>query len=201
MSNFHLGKLIVITGKTAAGKDTIMHQILSKYPGMKRIITTTSRKIREGEKQGQHYYFISEEEFKRKILNEEFFEYVEYGGNRYGTYKSELEKNIYEDTIWRIDPSRGGQIREFIKQTYSSETAQRILKILIVIFITCSEDVILQRLKQRNLSKDEIEKRMADDAKIWQQYKDSYDFVVENVPGNLNQTIDQIVNIIENRAP
>ena len=65
-----------------------------------------------------------------------------------------------------------------------------------MIYITVSDEIVLQRLKKRGLTEEEIQKRMADDQKIWQQYQDSYDFVIENVPGKLDETVDKIVNII-----
>lgn len=191
------GILIVLTGRTASGKDTIQALLLSKYPNLARIVTTTSRKIREGEKDGLDYHFITEDEFKKKISGEDFLEYVEYGGNLYGTTKAELEKALNKDTIWRIDPSRAGEIRHFINNAYPPQIAQNLLKRLIVIFITCSEDVILQRLKQRNLSKDEIEKRRRDDKEIWEKFKDKYDYVVENEPEKLDQTVEKVLEIIK----
>ena len=51
---------------------------------------------------------------------------------------------------------------------------------------------------QRGFSKEEIEKRMADDKKMWEEYRDNYDFVVENIPGKLDQTVDKILKILEN---
>lgn len=191
--------LIVLTGRTAAGKDTIQSQLLLKYSNVKKVITTTSRSPRIGERNGVNYFFLSEEEFRRKISQGEFVEYVEYGGNLYGTYKSEIDKALDQDSIWRIDPSRAGQIRDFIKQSFPPETAEKILKGLMVIFITCAEDVILQRLKERNLPEDEINKRMRDDQLIWNKYQQNYDRVIVNVPGKLDQTIEQIVKLIETK--
>lgn len=166
--------LIVLTGKTASGKDTIA----SRLPNFKRVITTTSRLPRANEKDGVDYYFLSRAEFENKIKQDEFIEWVEYGGNLYGTYKKELEQT--GDLLWRIDPSRAGQIENGL-----------------VIYITCSDDVILQRLKKRGLSEEEIQKRMADDKNIWGKYKDNYDYVVENIPGKLDETIDKITKIIQ----
>lgn len=177
--------LIVLTGKTASGKDTIKSKLLAKYPHFKKVITTTSRTKRSNEVDRVDYYFLSRDEFERKIKEGEFAEYVEYGGNLYGTYKSELEQA--GDLMWRIDPSRAGKVRELIKGQN-----------LVVIYITVSDDVILQRLKNRGLTDEEIQSRMTDDAKIWQKYQNNYDYVVENVPGKLDATLDKIVSIIQN---
>ncbi len=79
-----MGQLIILTGKTASGKDTVMAKLLQKLPGFKKVVTTTSRGIRPGEREEEDYLFISEAEFRRKIEQGDFIEYVRYGGNFYG---------------------------------------------------------------------------------------------------------------------
>lgn len=175
--------LLVLTGKTASGKDTVMAKLLEKFPGFKRVITTTSRKIRDNEKNNADYNFISEPDFRQKIKDNNFIEYVEYGGNLYGTEKGKLISDY--NLIWRIDPSRAGRIRELIKD-----------KKLLVIYLTADDETVGKRLKKRGLSRQDIERRMREDAAVWQKYKDNYDFVVENIPGHLDQTIDKICKII-----
>lgn len=191
--------LIVLTGKTASGKDTIKAAILKRYPSLKLIVTTTSRVSRGGEKDGLDYHFLSRDQFEKKIKSGDFVEWVEYGGNLYGTQKQELEQALNTDSLWRIDPSRAGEIRNFIKRSFPKKLAAQLLKRLIVIYITVSDEVVLQRLSSRNLSDEEIKKRMEDDKKIWQQYQNSYDFIVENTPGNLNQTISKVLRIISEK--
>lgn len=182
--------LIILTGKTASGKDTIKAALLQKYPQLRKVTTTTSRKIRLGEKNGVDYYFISRQEFEDKIKQGVFLEYVEYGGNLYGTTKSELQHTLDDhDVIWKIDPSRAGKIRDLGK----------INQQIMVIYLNVSDGVVLQRLKDRGLADLEIKRRMQDDKRIWQKYHQNYDHVVENVPGKLNETIQKIVNLIDSR--
>lgn len=190
--------LIILTGKTASGKDTVMERLLLKFPDLKRIITTTSRKQRPGEQNGKDYFFLSKEEFRSKIEKGDFIEYVEYGGNFYGTEKAQIINNLSHSLIWRIDPSRAGQIRDFIKQAFDQNLADDLLKRVLVIYLTVDNAVVLNRLEKRNLSKDEIGKRMQEDAKFWQEFKDNYDFVVENVPGNLDETVRKVSDILQN---
>lgn len=183
------GLLLIITGKTASGKDTVMAKICGRFPNFKKVTTTTSRALRNGEKQGIDYNFISESDFRRKIDKGEFIEYVEYGGNLYGTEKSQFINNLDQDLIWRIDPSRAGQIRQL-----AGDLPKRVL----VIYLTVDDGMVLKRLQARGLTKEEIDKRMREDAAFWQKYKDNYDFVIENVPGQLDQTVDKITEIVEN---
>jgi len=189
--------LIVLTGKTASGKDTIKQSLLLKYPNLKSVITTTSRVPRTGEKEEADYHFLTKVQFQKKIDLRDFAEYVEYGGNLYGTQKKDLEVGLSGDLLWRIDPSRAGEVREFVRRSFPMEMAQKLIDQIIVIYITVSDDVVLQRLAKRGLSGEEIKKRMEDDKKIWEKYKNNYDFIVENIPGKLDQCLGNIVRLID----
>ncbi len=188
--------LIVLTGKTASGKDTIQSKLRQKYPNLHRIITSTSRVIRPGEKKDVDYHFYSRAEFKAKVETGDFVEWVEYGTNLYGTEKKELAAALTEDCIWRIDPSRAGETRDFIKRAFDPTDAEKLLSNLVVLYITTDQETILKRLQGRRLPAAEIEGRMKDDEMIWQEYKDKYDYVIENTPGKLDETVDKIINII-----
>ncbi|MBI2315137.1 deoxynucleoside kinase [Candidatus Daviesbacteria bacterium] len=187
--------LIVLTGKTASGKDTVMAKLMNTLPNLKKVVTTTSRKPRSNEKNGVDYYFISEAEFRQKINQEDFIEYVSYGGNLYGTEKKQITDNLDKNLIWRIDPSRAGQIKEFMEDS-DFKLTQNLLKRTAVIYLTTSDEVVLERLKRRGLTKQEIETRMGEDQRFWKQFKDNYNFVVENTPGKLNETVAKIIQII-----
>lgn len=185
--------IIILTGKTASGKDTVMSKLMIRFPGLKRIITTTSRSPRMNEKQGIDYNFISEADFKQKIQNGDFIEYVNYAGNLYGTEKAEIAASLNQDLIWRIDPSRAGQIRQLIKNSFDQNLAKALLKRILVIYLTVDDEVVLKRLAGRGLNQEEIAKRMQEDKNFWEEFKNNYDFVVENVAGQLGQTVDKIV--------
>jgi len=189
--------LIVLSGKTASGKDTIIERLLSGYPSIRKIITTTTRIPRNEEKAGIDYKFITEEEFKRKINEGDFLEYVEYGGNFYGTEKPQILLALDESVIWKIDPSRSGEIRQFVEKAFSPPIASQLLRNLLVIYLTVDDETILQRLKQRGLPEKEINLRIEEDKLYWERYKDKYDYVIENVPGKLDETVSQISRIIE----
>ncbi len=188
---------LILTGKTASGKDTIKFNLLKKYPNLKKVMTSTSRSPRTNEANGIDYNFLSRAEFEKKAASGDFAEWVEYGGNLYGTEKKELEQALHGDILWKIDPSRAGEARIFLKRAFSKDIADQLIKKVIVIYITVSDEVVLQRLKKRDLPEMEIKKRMTDDAKIWQQYKNSYDFVIENIPGQLDQTVNKILAIVD----
>src|SRR5687767_7138716 len=91
------GKLIIFSAPSGAGKTTIVQHLLRKFPEQLEFsVSATSRPRRSDETEGVDYYFISVDEFKRKIADGEFVEYEEvYKDNFYGTLKREVER------IWR----------------------------------------------------------------------------------------------------
>ena len=88
-----VGKMIIFSAPSGAGKTTIVKHLLSKFPQFEFSISATSRKMRDGEQHGKDYFFLSADDFKRRIANDEFVEWEEvYADNFYGTLKSELER-------------------------------------------------------------------------------------------------------------
>jgi guanylate kinase len=99
MNSSRVGKIIIITAPSGAGKTSITRYLLNKYPDQLAFsISAATRPPRGREKNGVDYYFMSEEEFTYKIQHEEFLEWeMVYEGKYYGTIKSELER------IWRMN--------------------------------------------------------------------------------------------------
>lgn len=87
------GKIIIITAPSGAGKTSITRYLINKYPKLAFSISAATRQARGPEKNGVDYYFMSLEEFREKIKNDEFVEWeMVYQGKYYGTLKSELER-------------------------------------------------------------------------------------------------------------
>ncbi|HEX2615726.1 MAG TPA: hypothetical protein VHL10_09545 [Nitrososphaera sp.] len=90
------GKLILVIGPTGSGKGTLLAHARNTIPELIFPVSCTTRVMRPGEIEGQTYYFVTQEEFEQRIANGEFLEWAEYGGNRYGTLKSEILPAIAE---------------------------------------------------------------------------------------------------------
>ena len=90
------GKLIIFSAPSGAGKTTIVQHLLKVFPKLEFSVSACSRAMRKDETHGVDYYFISVDEFKQKITNDEFVEWEEvYKDNFYGTLKAEIER------IWK----------------------------------------------------------------------------------------------------
>lgn len=99
------GMLIVVSGFSGAGKGTVMKKLLETYDNYALSISMTSRKPRPGETNGIEYFFVTSEEFEKKIEENGLIEYAQYCGNYYGTPKAYVESRLKEgkDVILEIE--------------------------------------------------------------------------------------------------
>ena len=110
------GKLIIFSAPSGSGKSTIINYLLQQNLNLAFSISATSRQPRGNEKNGIEYYFLSPEDFKQKIANNEFLEYEEvYTDKFYGTLKSEIERltNNGQNVIFDVDVKGGINIKKF----------------------------------------------------------------------------------------
>lgn len=193
--------LLVLTGPASSGKDTILFKLLEKYPNLNRIVTTTTRPPRQGEIHGKDYNFVSKPEFEEMIGSGQMLEYVDFSGDLYGTSKDAF-KSVLEgkDGIWRIEMSRAGRISEFFTTSFPSDDAQQLIGSTKVIYIDVPNwDILRQRLKIRGDSPEQIERRLSQDKSDFEEYGSNFKHIVINEPGKLDETLDKIGQILENR--
>ncbi len=148
------GKLIIFSAPSGAGKTTIVRHLLDKDLNLEFSISATSRGKRHTETDGKDYYFLTSNEFRKKIDNNEFLEWEEvYPGTFYGTLKSEIDRIRKEgkNVIFDVDVIGGSNIKKF----YGNEA--------LAIFIQPpSVEELRNRLVARSTdSLDVIEKRVA----------------------------------------
>ena len=137
---------VVFIGKSGVGKDT-MQKMLCENFNYNPVIQATTRPKRDYEVDGVDYYFLTEEEFNKKVDNGEFFETTEFRGWKYGTYKSENEKENWVAVV----------NREGIKSLENHKS--KFCPIALVV----EENERLKRLIKRGDDKAEIVRRLAED--------------------------------------
>lgn len=111
-----LGKLIIFSAPSGAGKTTIVHHLLKQNLNLEFSVSATSRGKRHTETDGKDYYFLTPEEFRKKIENDEFLEWEEvYPGTFYGSLKSEVERIRAngKHVIFDVDVVGGSNIKKF----------------------------------------------------------------------------------------
>ncbi len=182
-----LDNIVIISGPSGAGEDSIIGG-LSAFTTINRVITTTTREMRPGESQGSPYYFISKDEFQKKIDNNEMIEWAkQYNDNYYGVTKAELERVNALPGIgtWKIEYQ-------------GVMTAQKLYPDILSIFIMAdSLEVLASRIRSRgNVSEEFIQERM-DYTKEWLKHTEIYDYQVINRQGKLDETIREIASILK----
>jgi guanylate kinase len=84
------GHVVIVMGPTGSGKGTLVTHAVATHPKLRYTVSCTSRAKRPGETDGQQYYFVTDEEFDRKIAAGDFLEWAVFAGHKYGTLKSEI---------------------------------------------------------------------------------------------------------------
>ncbi len=173
-------KVIIISAPSGAGKSTIVKALLSTDLNIGFSVSACSRPKREGEVDGVHYNFVSVEEFKRKIANEEFIEWEEvYKNHFYGTLRSELQRVWEKGKAILIDADVYGGIN--IKKQFGE-------KALSIFIMPPGIETLKERLVDRSTDKDEdIEIRVAK-AKEELMLADKFDKIV------INDDLDTAIN-------
>jgi guanylate kinase len=106
--------VFVITGPSGVGKGTLIRGLLDQAPELELSVSATTRQPRPGERDGVDYHFLTPAEFDRRARAGEFLEHATYSGNRYGTLRSEVERQLAEGrpVVLEIEVQGARQVRE-----------------------------------------------------------------------------------------
>lgn len=178
------GTVYIISGPSGSGKDTLLCELFKKHPELEFSISSITRDMREGEKEGEKYNFISKERFEQMIENDEFLEYNVYVGNYYGTPKAPIVKAIKgeRDILIEVDVNGAAKIRKKLPDAVG------------IFIMPPSFKELERRLCSRGTeSKEVIEQRMQS---ALSEIKRSveYDYIVVN--GDIDTAVNDIMSII-----
>lgn len=182
------GKLIIFSAPSGSGKSTIINKLMSEYGLRGRFsISATSRKPRGSEQDGVEYYFLTEEDFRKRISEGDFLEYEEvYPGCFYGTLRSEVDRTLDrgENVILDIDV-RGGLN---VKKIYGDRA--------LTLFIQPpSIERLRERLERRGTDAPEVIERRLAKAETELSFAPKYDAVVVN--DDLEEACRDAARVIE----
>jgi guanylate kinase len=179
--------LIVISGPSGAGKDTILQRMKERELPFHFVVTATTRPRRDNEIDGRDYFFVSKDEFARMIDEDELIEYAIVYGDYKGIPKQQVRDALAsgKDVIMRIDVQGAESVRKLAPEA-------------MLIFITVdSEEELFNRLRERKTeTADSLKLRMATARKELQRVND-FDYVVLNRDFHLDDTVDTIRAIIQ----
>lgn len=186
------GRLIVISSVSGGGKTTVIDQLKLRNRELVSIITATSRKPREGEVEGEHYQFLSAEEFEKKLANNGFLEHARVHGNLYGVPRQAVEDVLHKGkhVVLNIDVQGMRTVKEIFHE-----------QVITIFLLPPDEKIWEERLRSRGTDPEaEIQRRLKEGrAEI--ACKDEFDYQVLNF--DLIKTIEGVEDILrkENVLP
>lgn len=179
------GLLIVVSGPSGAGKDTICQKLIKENSNIWMSVSMTTRKPRPLEKDGVDYFFASSEEFENKINDNTFLEYASYNDNYYGTPKDKVEEKLNEgkDVILVIDINGAINIKKIIPSA------------LFIFIMPPDMETLKNRLIGRKTeSKDKVVERFITAYNEVNNYK-KYNYVVVN--DKVEDAVNKVKSIIQ----
>lgn len=180
------GLIIVISGPAGSGKGTVVKALREKVPTLGISVSATTRDPRPGEVEGVHYFFISKEEFERRIASGEILEHTYYCDNYYGTPKSELERITAEgkDIIFEIEVNGAIQIKKLFPEAVA------------IMLLPPSAKLLESRLRGRGTETEEIIERRLLRAREELKLLHHYDYLVVNGENMVDDCVELIRDII-----
>lgn len=184
-----MGHLFVISGPSAVGKTTIVSYLLEKHPDLSRVITCTTRSIRGNEQDGVDYIFLSKEDFKKKVENNEFAEFSKVYDDYYGILLEEIRNSMNKNKVSLLVINWEGFQK--VKRSVNDNITG--------IFINPpSIEELEKRIRKRNTdTEDDIQKRLLA-ARLDIAHSKEYDFYIDNI--EVQQAANDIFEIIKKIA-
>lgn len=181
--------LVIISGPSGSGKDAVISGLVERGLPIERVITTVTRPKRPGESEGNPYYFVDEPAFKELIAKNALAEWAQVDNDKYyGVTKTELERvKALKDKIgiWKIEYKGVASAKRMIPD------------ILAILIAPPNLEALAERSYERGQQTDsEIQDRLHY-SQEFMKHKNLYNYVVVNEEGKLEQTIDKVIEILE----
>lgn len=188
-----LGNLFIVAAPSGAGKSSLISALLqqdamSPHPHMRVSVSHTTRPPRPAEREGEHYHFVSGEQFEELIAQGAFFEWAEVFGNYYGTSRVAIEKHLQQglDVFLDIDWQGARQVKQQHPDACS------------IFILPPSVTTLRQRLEQRGQDSAEVIDKRMQQAQDEMRHYDEFDFVLVN--DDFATTLAQFTSIVDARS-
>lgn len=183
------GLFVIISSPGGGGKDTVIAELLKKFPNSTRLVTTTSREPRPGEIPGVTYNFISKDEFEQKIKDGFFLEYNNCVGKLYGTNRTTLENALETHDIVFSNIDVNGK--------HSMDKAG--IEHISIFLLPENVEVLRKRAEKRGGMTEEMIKERLELGEKEIRSSEDYDHRIVNKEGKLAETVAKVAQIIEQK--
>jgi len=164
------GNLFILSAPSGAGKSSLINALLERHSDMKVSVSHTTRQPRPGENNGEHYHFVSVEEFKKLIEANDFLEWAQVFENYYGTSKQSIESQLSQgiDVFLDIDWQGAQQMRKVLPEVQT------------IFILPPSKQELENRLNSRGQDSAEVIKSRMDKAQAEMSHYNEFDFLIIN---------------------
>ena len=178
------GGVFIISGPSGSGKDTVLAELFRNRPDLLFSISSVTRPMRSGEKEGDKYNFISREKFEYMIENDMLLEHNVFVGNYYGTPREPVERAVAEgkDIIIEVDVNGAAQIRKKLPEAVS------------IFIMPPSFHELKRRLRGRGTESEELIEKRLNSALGEIKRAAEYDYIIVN--DNITAAADNILSVI-----
>ena len=178
-------KLIILTGPSGVGKGTVVKEILCKEKNFWLSISATTREPREGEKDGENYYFLNQEKFKEMIEQNLFLEWAQFAGNYYGTPLSSVNEKIKKGftVLLEIEVEGARQIKNKFPNSQS------------IFLLPPDKQELERRIRNRGTEEEEAIQKRLSRANYEISVSNEFDFALTN--NNVDETAKKIIKLIK----
>jgi len=181
---------VVISSPSGGGKDSVINELIKQLNNSARLVTTTTREPRPGNKDGVDYFFVSREDFEEKIKNIKLVEYNNYAGNYYGIEKEKLENALAEHEI----------VFTQIEVNGKHNLDRQNIPHLSIFLVPNDLEILADRIRRRGGVTEEVIKKRLEIAKNEIEQSADYDYRIVNKDGDFDQTVANIREIIIEHA-
>ena len=180
------GRLFIISGSSGVGKGTLINSFMENNPSLKLSISVTTRSPRPGEVDGVNYFYVSEDEFKQSIDDNEFLEWAVFSNHFYGTKQSFVEKSLAKgiNLLLEIETQGAFQVKEKIKDAVS------------IFILPPSDEILEQRLRGRNTEDEESIRMRLEFARNEIKASENFDYRIVN--DDLELAVKNLQDIFDN---
>lgn len=175
--------MLILVGASASGKTATALNLQKRY-GLIKAVTTTTRQMRDGENNGVDYFFVSKEEFEKRLNDNKFVEHSIYNNNYYGCGKDQVSDN----KVIVLDPNG--------VKSFQNLHDKRVISILLI----CNAETRKQRMQLRGDQSGKIIERLTNDVEDFSSEKTSnVDFIVDTSKKTIDEVTDEVYRLYQNK--